>query len=127
MVQHNVRVIVVGAGYAGLLATVRLAMKTRLQNVQITVINPSDVFVERPRLHQFAANQSLKQQSIVQVLSGTGVQFLQATVSAIDVKRRDVVVQTAMGSQQLVYDYLLYTAGSIVEQDSIPGIRQYAY
>ena len=78
MNQPKIQVLVVGAGYAGLLATVRLAMKTRHDNVQITLINPSELFVERPRLHQFAANQLVKQRPIAEVLHGTGVQFIQA-------------------------------------------------
>jgi NADH:quinone reductase (non-electrogenic) len=127
MVQSKVQVLVIGAGYAGLLATVRLAMKTHHQNVQMTLINPSETFVERPRLHQFAANQPLKQRPIAQVLQGTGVQFLQAVVTAIDPKRREVTVQTGTTSQRLSYDYLLYTAGSAVERESIAGVRQYAY
>jgi len=85
------------------------------------------VFVERPRLHQFAANQSLKQRPIHEVLRGTDVQFMQATVTAIDVKQREVIIQTTVNTQQITYDYLLYTVGSAVDQDGIPGIRQYAY
>ncbi|HLO32803.1 MAG TPA: FAD-dependent oxidoreductase [Anaerolineales bacterium] len=127
MVQQKVQVLVIGAGYAGLLGAVRLAMKSRHQNVQITLINPSEMFVERPRLHQFAANQLIKQRPISDVLSGTGVQFIQAVVTAIDVKRQEVIVQTDGNHQRLPYDYLLYTAGSTVDRDSIPGIRQYAY
>src|SRR5690349_6755816 len=127
MVQPKVQVLVIGAGYAGLLATVRIAMKTRHENVQITLINPSEAFVERPRLHQFAANQPLKKMSIAQVLRGTGVAFLQAAVTAIEPKRREVIVQTGITSRRLSYDYLLYTAGSAVERESIAGVGQYAY
>ena len=59
MTQKNTEVIVIGAGYAGLLATVRLAGKTRRDNVNITLVNASDVFVERLRLHQVAANRDI--------------------------------------------------------------------
>jgi NADH dehydrogenase FAD-containing subunit len=127
MDQQKIHVLVIGAGYAGMLATVRLAMKARHQNVQITLINPSDVFIERPRLHQFAANQTVKQRPIIEILRGTGVHFLQAVVTAIDVIRREVTVQTDINSQRLVYDYLLYTTGSITDQDRVPGVRSYAY
>src|SRR5512138_2172135 len=125
MDQPKIQVLVIGAGYAGLLATVRLAMKTRHENVQITLINPSEIFVERPRLHQFAANQSLKQRPIVEILRGTGVQFVQAEVTAIDVRRIEVILQTS--ARRLKYDYLLYTAGSSVDLDKVPGVRQHAY
>jgi len=60
MTKQFTRIVVIGAGYAGLLATVRLAGKTRHNNVAITLVNASDVFVERLRLHQFAANQAIQ-------------------------------------------------------------------
>ncbi len=126
MDQQKIQVLVIGAGYAGMLATVRLAMKTRHQNVQITLINPSRVFMERPRLHQYDANRPVKQQLISEVLRGNGVQFIQGLVTAINANRLEVTVQTGMDSQRLVYDYLLFTAGSLTDQDSVPGIRQYA-
>src|SRR5215510_2611814 len=123
MIQPKTQVLVIGAGYAGMLATVRLAMKTQDQNVQITLINPTNIFVERPRLHQYATNQAVRRQPIVEILSGTNAQFIKGTVTAIDIKRKEVIVRTDTNEQQLAYDYLLYTVGSTFDQSSIPGIR----
>jgi NADH:ubiquinone reductase (H+-translocating) len=47
MAEQQTQVVVIGAGYAGLLATVRLAGKLRRQPVRITPVKASDVFVER--------------------------------------------------------------------------------
>ncbi len=127
MEQKPIKIIVIGAGYAGLLATVRLAMKTQHNDVSITLINPSEIFVERPRLHQLAANQVLKPRPIRDVLKGSGVTFLQADVQAIDVRRREVTAHSNGGNQQLAFDYLLYTAGSTIDVDRVPGVREYAY
>ncbi|MFE6834052.1 NAD(P)/FAD-dependent oxidoreductase [Streptomyces sp. NPDC057705] len=44
------KVVVVGAGYAGMLAANRIARKVR--TAEITVVNPRPDFVERVRLHQ---------------------------------------------------------------------------
>src|SRR5512135_3621701 len=117
MEKQTTKVIVIGAGYAGLLAAVRLAMKTRQQNLQITLINSSGFFVERPRLHQFAANQKLRQRPIANVLEGTGVKFLQADIEAIHAPEQEVIINTPSGSRTLAYDYLLYAAGSTIELD----------
>jgi NADH dehydrogenase FAD-containing subunit len=127
MNRSKVQVLVIGAGYAGLLGTVRLAMKTLHQNVQLTLINPSEMFVERPRLHQFAANQAIKQRPIRDVLRGTGVRFIQAEVTKMHIQQREVMIRGDTDDERLAYDYLLYTAGSTVEQDSVPGVRQYAH
>jgi NADH:quinone reductase (non-electrogenic) len=91
------------------------------------LINPTDIFVERPRLHQYATNQSVRLRPIVEILRDTKAQFIKGTVTAMDIKRKEVIVQTDAHDQQLAYDYLLYTAGSIFDQDSIPGIREHTY
>ena len=81
MAEQRRQVVVVGAGYAGLLATVRLAGKTRDRAVDITLVNETDTFVERVRLHQFAAGQTVARRSLVDTLQGTGVKFIQGRVS----------------------------------------------
>src|SRR5213592_4681125 len=69
--QPSTRILVIGAGYAGLLFTMRLTGKVARQNVQIGLVNDSDTFTERPRLHQFATNQGIQWRSIPQILRQT--------------------------------------------------------
>jgi NADH dehydrogenase FAD-containing subunit len=57
--QQKTRIVIIGAGYAGILAAARLAGRTRRQNVEITLVNAAEVFVERLKLHQVAANQHI--------------------------------------------------------------------
>src|SRR6266566_4928226 len=64
----STRILVIGAGYAGLLFTLRLAGKVARQHVQIALVNESDTFTERPRLHQFATNQVVPWRSLPQML-----------------------------------------------------------
>lgn len=131
MTQQPVRIIVVGAGYAGLLATVRLAGKIKPQiqsgKTMITLVNSADVFVERPRLHQFAANQLIPQRSIADTLRGTGVSFVHGTVTKIDVALRTLDMQTDTGAQQFGYDNLLYALGSTMDRDRVLGVRKNAF
>jgi NADH dehydrogenase FAD-containing subunit len=127
MTIPSTQIIVIGAGYAGLLATVRLAGKTRGQPVAITLVNAAETFVERLRLHQFAANQSLAARPIAQVLHGTGVHFVHGLVTHIDPAQRQVIIQTEGQTQRLGYDYLLYALGSMIERDRVPGVCEHAY
>jgi NADH dehydrogenase len=127
MSREERRVIVIGAGYAGLLATVRLAGKTRGLPVTITLVNESDLFVERVRLHQFAANQPVKRRPIVDALRKTGVHFIRGRVTALRPVEREIVVQTDSGPERLPYDNLLYALGSTIDCDSVPGVRDHAY
>jgi len=47
-IQPSTRILVLGAGYAGLLCTMRLAGNVARQHVQIALVNESDTFTERP-------------------------------------------------------------------------------
>jgi NADH dehydrogenase FAD-containing subunit len=131
MTQRSARIVVLGAGYAGLLATVRLAGRMKRDiaraHVTITLVNAADVFVERLRLHQLAANRPLAQRPLANILRGTGVTLLCGTATHIDVAQHRVDVQMAAGVQSLEYDYLLYALGSTIERDSVPGVREYTY
>ena len=121
------RVVIIGAGYAGLLATVRLAGRLRGRPVTITLVNASDQFVERLRLHQFAAGRPAQPRPIRGILRGTGVAFLQGTVRHLDIATRTLAVETATATEAVGYDHLIYALGSMVDQDSVPGVREYAY
>src|SRR5262252_8309338 len=52
MTQQSTRILVLGAGVAGLLFTLRLAGKVARESVQITLVDASDTFTLRPRLHE---------------------------------------------------------------------------
>ncbi|HEX2090753.1 MAG TPA: FAD-dependent oxidoreductase [Longimicrobiaceae bacterium] len=131
MVQQPLRMIILGAGYAGMLATVRLAGRARRAvrrgEVGITLVNAADSFVERLRLHQVAANQPVRASPISDILRGTGVSFVHGTVTAIDTVGRRIEVQTDQGVRQIGYDRLLYALGSTIDRDSVPGVREHAY
>jgi NADH dehydrogenase FAD-containing subunit len=127
MSREETRVVVIGAGYAGLLATVRLAGRIRGLPAKITLVNESDVFVERVRLHQYAANQRVKRRPIDDSLRGTGVHFLRGRVTALQPADRVIVVETDKGPERLPYDKLIYALGSTIDSDSVPGVRANAY
>jgi NADH:quinone reductase (non-electrogenic) len=127
MSERKTQILVLGAGYSGMIFTTRFAGKVRRQNVQITLVNAADTFVERVRLHEYAANQPIKRRPIVDMLRGTGVRFVHGTVTAIDPERRQVSAQTPTGSQQLTYDYLVYALGSTTDREAVPGVCEYAY
>src|SRR5947209_13983593 len=125
--KSSTRILVIGAGYAGLLFTMRLAGKVASQHVHITLVNESDTFTERPRLHQFATNQVIQWRSLPQMLRQTHVQFIQGRVTSIDPAHHEIVVMDQQQTYQLVYDYLVYALGSVTDRQAVPGVAEYAY
>lgn len=124
-VLSDSRIIILGAGYAGMTAALRLSRRLRSRRAQITLINSSPVFVERIRLHQVAAAQSIRPHQITDLLRGTGVSFMQGWVLCVSPETNEVIVQTDHGVQTLTYDTLLYALGSTTDKDSVPGVREH--
>ncbi|MFD0362217.1 NAD(P)/FAD-dependent oxidoreductase [Nocardia sp. GCM10030253] len=118
------RIVILGAGYTGMLAAVRLARRTRKLDVRITLVNPSARFTERLRMHQIAAGQELADHRIPELLAGTGVEFIQGSATSIDTAAQRVYVD---GTVTLHYDELIYALGSSTDTSIVPGAADHAW
>lgn len=118
--QH---IVIVGGGYAGVICAIRLAGKSRRMKPKITLINGADEFIERPRLHESATNVDVPRKSIRKLLYGTGVEFIQGWVTAINPDDKTI----SYNDEAISYDYLVYAVGSKINTDSVPGINDHAY
>lgn len=128
------RVVILGAGYAGLLAALRLAGRTHPANATITLVNGSPYFVERIRQHQHAANQTLRQHHLPTMLRRTPIRFVQGWATAIHADTRQVMVTTSPTvasnpeqHQTLPYDTLLYALGSYVDRRGLGGAADHVF
>lgn len=127
MSQEKQRIVILGAGYAGLLATLRLWKKTRRLPVAITLVNREATFGERTRFQQLATGQVLNKRPIVDFLRGTAVSFLQGCVTQLDLQQNQIVVKTKDGLVTVPYDQLIYALGSIMQPATLPGAVEYAH
>ncbi|GAA4974157.1 NADH dehydrogenase FAD-containing subunit [Nonomuraea thailandensis] len=119
------RIVVLGAGYAGLGAAKRAARRLRGTDVRVTLVNVSDRFVERVRLHQLAAGQELADLPLRGLLDGTGVQLMVAGVTGIDLGAR--IVRLAAAPYEVGYDVLVYALGSGADVHAVPGAAEHAF
>ncbi|GAA1539711.1 FAD-dependent oxidoreductase [Actinomadura kijaniata] len=117
------RIVVLGAGYAGLGAAGRAA-RLLGDRARVTLVNAADHFVERVRLHQLAAGQALPAPPLADLLEGTGVELVVARATGIDLDAKVLRVDAAPGA--LPYDVLVYAPGSGAELDTVPGVREHA-
>ncbi|MEV6393534.1 FAD-dependent oxidoreductase [Streptomyces sp. NPDC051907] len=119
------RVVVLGAGYAGMSAAVQLAARgKRRQGVQVTVVNAQERFTERMRLHMTATGQQLAELSIPELLEGTGARFVRGWVTAVDADAKTVRIDD---DRVLHYDTLVYGLGSVADASAVPGVEDHAY
>ncbi|WP_328908202.1 FAD-dependent oxidoreductase [Streptomyces sp. NBC_00234] len=117
---ENTDVVVIGGGYAGVMAANRL---TQRDDVTVTLINPRPNFVERIRLHQLVGGSHDAVVDYAKVLAGS-VRLVVDTVTRIDAAGRRVT--TAAGNT-VGYDYLIYAVGSGSADPRVPGAAEFAY
>jgi NADH dehydrogenase FAD-containing subunit len=119
MTEHT-DVVVIGGGYAGVMAANRL---TQRDDVTVTLINPRATFVERIRLHQVVGGSDDGVLDYGDVLSGR-VRLVVDSVTRIDTAERAVALA---GGDTVGYDYLIYAVGSGSAGPQVPGAAEFAH
>ncbi|MFE0242822.1 NAD(P)/FAD-dependent oxidoreductase [[Kitasatospora] papulosa] len=119
-------IVVLGAGYAGMAATVQLAARTgRLKiPVVVTLVSAQERFTERLRLHMTATGQEVAELSIPEMLEGTGARFVRGWVTAVDADAQTVRIDD---DRSLPYDTLVYALGGVADTAAVPGVEDHAY
>jgi NADH dehydrogenase len=118
-------ILVLGAGYTGIAAAIRVATRTRRHGGKVTLVNASPRFTERLRLHQTAAGERLRDHAITDIVAGTGIDFVQGRVTELDPVRRQVTVAGSPG-RVITYDKLIYALGTVTDV-STPGVAEHGY
>ena len=122
---HAHRVVILGAGYAGMAAAVQLAARAkRRDDVDVTLVNAQERFTERMRLHMAATGQQLADLSIPELLAGTGARFVRGWVTAMDPDAKTVRIDD---DQVLPYDTLVFGLGTTADTSAVPGVEEYAH
>ncbi|WP_205328559.1 NAD(P)/FAD-dependent oxidoreductase [Glycomyces sp. YM15] len=116
----NTEVVVIGGGYAGVMAANRLNGR---EDVSVTLINPRPDFIQRIQLHQLVAGTGEAVVDYANVLSAD-VRLVVDAATRIDAAERSV---TLASGDTVGYDYLVYAVGSGSPAPSVPGAAEHAY
>ena len=115
-------VVVLGGGYAGLLAAARVA---RHGAARVTLVDRRAEFVQRIRLHELLAGSAIARFAYAPALARRGVAFAQGYAEGIDVVRQEIQLSTNDGLRPLGYDTLIVAAGSSTAT-GVPGALEHA-
>ncbi len=118
------RVLIVGGGYVGMYAALRLQKKMRPGELHITVVDPNSYMTYQPFLPEAGAG-NLEPRHVVAPLRRvlSKCEIVNGRVTGVEHARKVAVVQPIEGpARELSYDILLMCPGSIARTLPIPGL-----
>jgi NADH dehydrogenase len=119
-------VVILGAGYAGLMAALRLSR--RKWRLRIALVNSRDQFLERVRLQEsIVAAVPPRIPSISALVAGTTIDFIRGRVTSLDADHRRIRIATGTQEREIVFDQAIYALGSNIDVDDVPGAAEHAY
>ncbi|MDX8360882.1 MULTISPECIES: NAD(P)/FAD-dependent oxidoreductase [Bacillaceae] len=120
------KIVILGAGYGGLMTTVRLQKYLGVNEAEITLINKNSYHYESTWLHEASAgtlHHDRVRYPINNVIDNRKVNFIQDTV--VEIKREEKLV--VLENNEITYDYLVVGLGFESETFGIKGLKEHAF
>ncbi|GAW27828.1 MULTISPECIES: NAD(P)/FAD-dependent oxidoreductase [unclassified Carboxydocella] len=124
--QTKPRILILGAGYAGMICAKKLSKKLPPEQAEIILVNKHSYHQFLAQIHEPAAGRNDFEDvrvEIAEVLDLNRVRFHKGIVSSIDRERQQVHLSDGT---VLSYDYLIIALGSEPEYFGIPGLAENA-
>src|SRR6267143_2268392 len=119
-------VVVLGAGYAGLMAALRLGRRSL--GLRVALINAEEQFVERVRLQEsMVAPVKPRIASLASYLARTPVDFIFARVASLDAARRRIQINAGGSLRDISFTQAIYALGSHVDTEKVPGVAEHSF
>ena len=124
------QIVVLGAGFAGLIAAVGAARKLAelhipRNEISVTVVNRDPWHAIRVR--NYETDLSDVRVPLDDVLEPIGVDLVVGEVTAVDCGRHEILCDIGSRSVALPYDRLVFALGSELVRPPIPGLAEYAH
>ncbi|MGP1908657.1 NAD(P)/FAD-dependent oxidoreductase [Metabacillus sp. JX24] len=120
------KIVVLGAGYGGLMTVTRLQKMIGVNEADLTLVNKNDYHYETTWLHEASAgtlHHDKARYQVKDVIDNSRVKFVKDTVVSINKDEKKIVLSNG----ELEYDYLVVSLGSHPETFGIKGLKEYAF
>ncbi|UEM10565.1 NAD(P)/FAD-dependent oxidoreductase [Bradyrhizobium barranii subsp. barranii] len=125
------RLLIIGAGFAGMYAALSAARLRDIQGVspeelEIALIAPEPTLVVRPRLYE--PNPETLTAPLLDVLKAIDVDYIQGSAETVNTEALTVQISTPKGTRKtLSYDRLVIATGSRLFRPNIPGLAEHGF
>ncbi len=120
------KIVILGAGYAGLMTLTRLQKAISVNEAEIILVNKHDYHYETTWLHHAAAgtlHHDRVRFNINNLIDRNKVKFIQGTVVEINTDKNKVILE----NNELSYDYLVVALGGESETFGIKGLKENSF
>ncbi|OKL37759.1 NAD(P)/FAD-dependent oxidoreductase [Domibacillus mangrovi] len=120
------KIVVLGAGYGGLVTVTRLQKALSVDEANIVLINKNDYHYETTWLHEASAgtlHHDRVRYDVDSVINRSKVEFIRAEVQDIKIDEKKVILNTG----EVEYDYLVVALGGESETFGIEGLKEHAF
>jgi NADH dehydrogenase len=125
------RLVIIGAGFAGMYAALSAARLRDIQGVspkdlEIALVSPEPTLVVRPRLYE--PKPETLTAPLLDVLNAIDVVYVRGHAETVDAKSRKVEIVVAEDKRRtLAYDRLVVATGSRLFRPNIPGLAEHGF
>ncbi|KOP80043.1 NAD(P)/FAD-dependent oxidoreductase [Cytobacillus solani] len=124
--MRKAKIVILGAGYGGLMTATRLQKAVGTNEAEIVLVNKNSYHYETTWLHEASAgtlHHDRVRYDIKNVIDTNKVDFIQGT--AVEIKTEDKKVILENG--EIDYDFLVVALGGESETFGIKGLKEYAF
>ncbi|BFV57581.1 NAD(P)/FAD-dependent oxidoreductase [Kitasatospora sp. CMC57] len=121
------RILIVGGGYVGLYAAMRILKKMRYGEATVTVVDPRSYMTYLPFLPEAAGGNVAPRNLVAPLRSALKkAEVLTGHVTGVDHARKVATIHPAAGdAYELPFDYLVVATGSVSRTFPIPGLAEH--
>lgn len=120
------KIVVLGAGYGGLMTVTKLQKMLGVNEAEITLVNKNDYHYETTWLHEASAgtlHHDRVRYPIANVIERSKVNFIQDCAIEVNTAEKKVILENG----ELSYDYLVIALGGESETFGIKGLKDFAF
>lgn len=123
--MNRPKIVILGAGYGGMMTTIKLQKMLNTNEADITLVNINDYHYQTTSLHESAAGTLENDQirfPIRNIINLDKINFVLDKVVSIKPEEKKVILE----SSELLYDILVVGLGFEAATFGIPGIKEHA-